>query len=239
MANIYGDLAKYYDLIYSLKDYKNETKKINALISKYKKSKGDSLLEVACGTGKHLEYLKKDFSCTGIDLNEGMLKLARKRHSGIKFVRGNMIDFKLGRKFDIITCMFSAIGYVKTYENLEKTLKNFSRHLNAGGIVIIEPWFTKSAYKAGNPHMSTYESKGIKIARLSVSEAKNGVSIMDMHYLIAEHNKKVKHFVDRHELGMFDVVRTLKLMKSAGFNPRFLKKGEFDNGRGIFVGAKP
>ena len=67
--SIYGELAKYYDLLYSFKDYKTEASKIIQLIAKYKKSKGDSLLEVACGSGHHLEYLKSKFSCMGTDLN--------------------------------------------------------------------------------------------------------------------------------------------------------------------------
>jgi UDP-N-acetyl-D-mannosaminuronate dehydrogenase len=33
-------------------------------------------------------------------------------------------------------------------KNLEKTMKSFAKHLKKGGVVIIEPWFTKSIYKA-------------------------------------------------------------------------------------------
>ena len=58
--SIYKDkeLAKYYDLIYSWKDYKKEVENINKLILKYKQSRGKRLLEVACGTGHHLQYFK-------------------------------------------------------------------------------------------------------------------------------------------------------------------------------------
>ena len=34
-----------------------------------------------------------------------------------------MIDMDLGKKFDVITCLFSSIGYVKTYSNLEQTAR--------------------------------------------------------------------------------------------------------------------
>ncbi|MFX1344099.1 MAG: methyltransferase domain-containing protein, partial [Promethearchaeota archaeon] len=73
---MYKELAKYYDLIYSWKDYRKETNKIEKLIKKYKKSDGNKLLDVACGTGKHVEYLKENFSCTGIDLNVEMINIA-------------------------------------------------------------------------------------------------------------------------------------------------------------------
>ena len=167
-----------------------------------------------------------------------MLNIARKKFPDIKFIKGNMINFEIDERYDVITCLFSSIGYVKTYENLRRTLINFSKHLKTGGVVLIEPWFTKASYKVGAPHLTVYQNKDTKIARVSVSKAKAGVSIMEMHYLIAERDKKVKHFVSIEELGMFETQRTLKLMKDAGFKARFMKRKSFDRGRGLFVGVK-
>jgi len=47
---IYRDLAMYYDLIYTWKDYKTEADTIKKLIATYQKSDGNTLLEAACGT---------------------------------------------------------------------------------------------------------------------------------------------------------------------------------------------
>ena len=80
---LYKKLAKYYDLVYSWKDYKKEANKIRKLIKKYKKSEGKGLLDVACGTGGHLKFLKSNFSCTGIDINDEMLKIAKKKVRGL------------------------------------------------------------------------------------------------------------------------------------------------------------
>jgi hypothetical protein len=85
--------------------------------------------------------------------------------------------------------------------------------------------------------MSTYEDNDIKIARLSVSKIKENVSVLDMHYLIAIRNKDVKYFIDRHELGLFEINETLNLMKKAGLNAKFLKNG-LKKDRGLFVGVK-
>jgi ubiquinone/menaquinone biosynthesis C-methylase UbiE len=235
--SLYRDLAPYYDLIYTWKDYKKEVDKINKIIARYKKSNDKDLLEVACGTGHHLQYFKQNFSCTGTDINQGILNVAKKKTKNVIFKKADMINMNLNKNFDVITCLFSSIGYVKTYTNLQKTLKNFANHLKTGGVVIIEPWFTKSAYKAGSPHMITYESKDLKIARLVVSKVKGNVSEMDMHYLIAERNKEVKHFVDRHELGLFEIDKTLQFMKQAGLKTKYLKSGLMKD-RGLFIGVK-
>ena len=58
---LFKNFGKHYDLIYSSKNYKQEANKIKKLISKYKKSSGKELLEVACGTGRYLKYFKKGF----------------------------------------------------------------------------------------------------------------------------------------------------------------------------------
>lgn len=235
---MYGESAKVYDLIYSWKDYRKESQKLLKLIRKYKKSKGKELLEVACGTGTHLQYLITKFNCTGLDYSKGMLDEAKRKLKGIRFIQANMINFNLDRQYDIVTCLFSAIGHVKTYENLDKTINNFAKHLKKGGVVIIEPWFTDKTYKGdGSPYMHTYDGRDIKIARLNVSFKKNRMSIMDMHYLIAERGKGVRHYVEKLELGLFEIDKTLELMKRAGFDARFLKNGLMKD-RGLYIGIK-
>lgn len=234
---MYKELAKYYDLIYSWKDYEKETLKINEIIKKYKNSDGNKLLDVACGTGKHIEYLQENFSCTGIDLNEEMIEIASDNMNDVSFKQADMINFNLNDSFDVITSLFSSIGYVKSYDNLEKTIMNFSNHLKTGGIVIIEPFFTKSTYTVGLPSMTTYDGEDIKIARLNTTKLENDLSVMEMHYLIVERDKDVKYFVDRHEVGLFDVDRFLEIMKTSGFKAEFLKDGLM-RGRGLYIGIK-
>lgn len=234
---LYRELAKYYDLIYSFKDYQKEAVRIKALISKYKKSEGKDLLDVACGTGRHLEYLKDEFSCMGVDVSNEMLEVAMKNADGVVFEQADMTKLNLGKQFDVITCLFSSIGYVKSYSNLRETIQSFARHLKTGGMVLIEPWLTKSVFKEGYPSMETYDGRDVKIARLCVSKIRGNFSVLDMHYLVAERGKVVTHFVDRHQLGLFDIDRTLAIMKKAGFQTKFLKKGLMVD-RGLFVGVK-
>jgi len=234
---LYKDQARYYDLIYSWKDYKKEAEDIIDLIKKYKKSQGHDLLEVACGTGKHLEHFKDQFNCMGVDINNGMTKIAKSRLPKINFKQADMINMKLDKEFDVITCLFSSIGYTKNYENLQKTIEGFVKHLKQGGIVVIEPWFTKDTFTVGTPHMTTYDGENIKIARLNVSAVKGDISILNMHYLIAEKDKDVIYFSDNHELGMFESQRILELMKDAGLEAKFLEEGFMAN-KGLFVGVK-
>lgn len=234
---MYKQLAKYYDLIYSWKDYKVEVNRIKELIKKYKKSEGDKLLDVGCGTGKHLEYFKSAFSCTGTDINAEMLEIAKEKVSGVIFIQADMISMDLKKEFDIVLCLFSSIGHVKTYSNLEKTILNFSNHLKKGGIVIIEPWFTNSTFDAGRPGMTIYDAEDIKIARLNSTKTEKDISILEMHYLICERNKDVEYFVEKHELGLFEIDKFIEYMTKAGLKAEFLKDGLMKE-RGLYIGLK-
>jgi SAM-dependent methyltransferase len=234
--------ARYYDRIYSWKPYAAEAEGVKKLIHEYKQAKGKGLLDVACGTGKHLQYLKNEFYCMGTDVSEPMLVEARKNNPEIVFRRADMIRLNLHKQFDVIICLFSAIGYVKTYANVERTLRNFYFHLNIGGVVIIEPWFTRAAFRKGAPHMTTYSDDDTKVARVNVSKVRGNLSVLDMHYLIAERNGTVKYYAERHEVGMFEFDRILALMRKTGFRSKFLRgrlnlaRGAED--RGVFVGVK-
>ena len=234
---LYRDLAKYYDLIYQGKDYAREASELKKLFSRYKRSAGMRLLDVACGTGLHIRHLRDEYDCTGLDVAEEILRMARKNVEDVEFIQADMTSFDLGRRFDVITCLFSSIGYVKTYRNLRKTFQNFSEHLVRGGVAFVEPWFTRDVYDVGRPSMTTYDDEDLKIARLSVSEIRDGVSVMDMHYLVAERGRRVRHHVDRHELGLFEVDETLRIMAESGLESQFTSEGLMP-GRGLYIGCK-
>ena len=233
---LYKKLAKYYDLIYSWKDYKKDSIKIRNLIKKYKKSDGKEFLDVACGTGEHLKYLKNNFSCTGIDINNEMLKIAKKKVKGIVFKKSNMINFHLNKKFDVIICLFDSIAYLKTYRNLEKTIKCFYKHLKHGGVMIIEGFITKSQFKPNHLYMNVHDSNNLKVARIGTSKIKNDLMLAEMHYLIGEKGK-IDYFSETHEIALFDINKVLKIMKKFGLEGTFIKRGLMKD-RGLYVGVK-
>jgi ubiquinone/menaquinone biosynthesis C-methylase UbiE len=234
---LHTKLAKYYDRVYSFKDYLDEAIRLQNLIIKYSESGGNSLLDVACGTGLHLKHLKDDFSCTGVDISKAMLKIARKNAKGVTFKDADMKTMRLGKQFDVIVCLLSSIGYVKTIASLEKTIKNFSKHLKKGGLALIEPSNAKSAYLNGEPRITTYDGKNAKIARINYTNFRQATAVLNMHVLIAERGKDAKYYVDRHELGLFGISTTLKIMKAADLKSKYLKNGLMP-GRELFVGIK-
>lgn len=67
---MFSKSAAFYDAIYSFKDYAAEAVEVQGLIEKRNPDAG-TLLDVACGTGLHLQYLAGAFDVEGIDLGAG------------------------------------------------------------------------------------------------------------------------------------------------------------------------
>ncbi|MBI4008918.1 class I SAM-dependent methyltransferase [Candidatus Roizmanbacteria bacterium] len=238
--HIYTDKSSYYDLVYKWKNYRAETSTLIKLINRYKKSFGINLLDVACGTGEHLRYLRSIYNCEGLDISQNQLTIASEKLPDITFHTGDMIDFNLEKKFDVIICLFSAISYVRTITRLKKTLTNFYHHLKKGGVLIIEPWFDKGSkdFKIDIPYMTTYEDNSIKITRISIAKIQGNLSIMDTRYLIGEKNKGIYYFSEKHILGLFKKKEFLKLLKKTGFRSEFLSRGLINEDRGLYIGLK-
>ena len=129
----YGKMAKYYDLFYKDKDYNKEINFIVSLINDRK-----TILDVGCGTGIHMHLLESiGYVVDGIDLSKDMLDIADSRVNG-KVYQGNLLDYKINKKYDVIISMFAVFNHLNSYEELEQGIINSYNHLNDNGILIID-----------------------------------------------------------------------------------------------------
>jgi ubiquinone/menaquinone biosynthesis C-methylase UbiE len=228
--------ARIYDKIYSWKDYKTEIERLVPIIRESLQSEGHRLLDVACGTGVHLELLKKHFDCQGLDISEEMLEVARARNPEITFHHGDMLDFDLGRTFDVVTCLFSSIGYVLTQRNLHRAVASMARHLVPGGVLVIEPWLTPDVLRPNSVHMVTVDEENLKVVRSCTSFVEERRYWSDFHYLIST-PEGTEHVVERHEMGIFTVEEMKAAFAAAGLEVDYDADGLM--GRGLYIGRKP
>jgi SAM-dependent methyltransferase len=233
---MYTKSIPFYDDIYAFKDYQAEAKLLLDIIREHLHSGGKRLLDVACGTGKHLELLKEAYEVEGLDLSLELLDIAQERTPDVLYHNEDMMDFDLGREFDVVTCLFSSIGYVKTLDNLNRAVKCMSNHLIAGGVLIIEPWFTPDSWNPGTVAANFIDEPELKIARMNISCVEGKLSFFDFHYLIGT-PEGVQKFVERHELGLFEIEEMSEAMKGSGLEVIYDDEGL--TGRGLFIGRKP
>lgn len=230
---MYSKSAHLYDEIYCrMKNYEEEAGKIEQWIKKCH-PKANTLLDVACGTAEHIKYLKLKYQIDGVDITPEFVEIAKKKNPECKFFKSDMTNFNLGKTYDVITCMFSAIGYAMNVENLNKTLRCFKKHLNRGGLLLVEPWFRPDQWNVGKPHMQIIDEPLFKVCRANTSKRRDNVSIIDFHFIVAT-DKDTVYFEEVHELGLFTDQEMRDSFEQAELDLRYDEKGIFD--RGLYIG---
>jgi SAM-dependent methyltransferase len=232
---IHAQSSQYYDAIYAAmgKDYAREAETLHALIQKHGRLPGNTLLDVACGTGAHSYYLQNHYAITGLDIDADMLAEARAKCPGVEFHQGDMVDFDLGRTFDVVVCLFSSIGYVRTLENLNRAAMSMKRHLRPGGLLVVEAWLRLGEFTEGYMTGIFVDQPTVKLARMNISKIEAGVSILDFNYMVAT-PLGVNHFIERHELGLFTDDDYRRAFQAAGLDVIYDPTGL--EGRGLYLG---
>ncbi|UCD74730.1 MAG: class I SAM-dependent methyltransferase [Phycisphaerales bacterium] len=229
--------AIYYDRIYAAvgKDYAAEAAQLKAIIAHRKRSAGNSLLDVACGTATHAVHLSDEFEITGFDIEKAMVELARECCPSGTFLVDDMRDFDLKRTFDVVICLFSSIGFMKTRADLDAAVGNMARHVKPGGVLLIEPWITSDNFTGGHSQVVAVDEPELKLARVTRSDREGDLSVLDMQYLIAT-PEGLEHIAERYEMGLFTEEEYLSAYKRAGLEVELDPKGLMD--RGLLIGTR-
>ncbi|MGZ4338687.1 MAG: class I SAM-dependent methyltransferase [Gaiellaceae bacterium] len=231
----YTHRPELYDVEYSFKDYAMEAAAIEAIVRE-RHPEARTLLDVACGTGRHLEHLRAQFACEGVDLDEGLLEVARTRIPDVPLHRGDMRDFDLGRQFDVVTCLFSAIGFVGGPGGLAAAARSLAGHLAPGGILLVEPWITPEMWIPNRPHLLTHEEPGLVLARVTLSGLRDErVSTTEMHYVVATPDG-IEHFVEHHDPYLFADDEMRSAFEAAGLAVEHDPEGLI--GRGLWIATR-
>lgn len=236
---MYGaELAEIYEVIHQGKgkDYQAEAEEIARRVRTARPGAA-TLLDVACGTGAHLRHFSELFPhVEGLELAEPMAAAARRRMPGVPVHTGDMRDFGLGRTFDVITCMFGSIGYASTEAELKSTLACFARHLEPGGVLAIDPWWFPETYLDGYVGGGLSNADGRTVARVSHSTREGDASRMTVHYVVADAESGVRHFVETHLISLFSRERYEAVLAETGFTVEYVPG--LHSGRGLFLAVQ-
>lgn len=118
------------------------TDRTNCLVERLLRQSGvESVLDMTCGTGSQVFYLKeRGYNVVGSDFSPPLLEIARdkakKMNYDLQFIDGDMRTLKVG-KFDSVITIFNAVGHV-TKEDFLKTMENINSNLNLNGLYIFD-----------------------------------------------------------------------------------------------------
>ena len=134
-----------YLLLYNHRNNSDAFKQAKLIISTIDPDKGDKILDLACGNGRHCRIFQDmGFDISGLDLSVSLIKNGKKADKSLSLVVGDMRE--IPGKYDIILSLFTSFGYFQEDEENKSVIKSVSNSLNPGGwfwLDFLNPYFVK------------------------------------------------------------------------------------------------
>ncbi|MBW6433405.1 class I SAM-dependent methyltransferase [Actinoplanes hulinensis] len=138
---------------------------------------GGSVLELGCGTGHKLIPIAADgHPCTGLDLSTDMLAEARRKAGDrgvtVRWLRGDMRAFDLGRTFDFVFIAANSLLHLHEAGDLVTCFRTIRRHLAPGGRFVFDVF---------NPNVRLLaRADGVRRTRETFPDPDRGIVTVDV-----------------------------------------------------------
>lgn len=244
----YSLFAKYYDEIMEVVDYQMWTNYLLSLLRVHR-YKARTILDLACGTG-NMSYLLADlgFKVIGLDKSSEMLIQARKKqikHQGqVEYYQGDMRDFKLDEKQDLIICLYDSINYLLSASEIVKAFSNIKKALQAGGLFVFD-FNTCHRIKRIAEESHLYEGdRYICLWRDSVNQ-KECIWQVELEFLIQGNDEIYRRYKENHQEKGYSLKEMKGYLKEAGlevlasYRAYSLQEAQESDGRIYIVSSLP
>ncbi|HTY35343.1 class I SAM-dependent methyltransferase [Mycobacterium sp.] len=217
------------------KDWAAEARDVTNLIRR-RRPNASSLLDVACGTGAHLETFRTCFEhVEGVEVAPAMRDRAVRRLPGVPIHPQDMRTLDLNHSYDAVTCLCTAVGYLNTVEEMRVVVQRMADHLMVGGMLFVEPWWLPEQYIDHYVGSDLVHDGDRVLARVSYTEKRDRAAHMQVRWLVG----------DPSGLRSFDIVEVFTLFTREEYLAAFEDAGctahyqlGWLTGRGIFVGIR-
>lgn len=195
-----------------------------------------SLLDVACGTGAHLDTFRTCFDhVEGVEVAPAMRERAERRLPDVRIHDDDMRCFDLGRSFDVVTCLCTAVGYLDTVAELRDAVRCMAEHVTPGGVLVIEPWWLPEKFIDGYVGSDLVHDRDRTLARVSHTRRHDRAAHMEVRWLVGDPTG-LRSFTVTEVFTLFTRDEYFAAFEDAGCTVGYHEG--WHTGRGIFIGVR-
>lgn len=223
--DVFKDYAYYYNAFYADKNYRYEAGQVDHLLKEY----GENIKKVinfGCGTGRH-DIILDDlgYLCTGIDMSELMVKLARenaeREQKDISFSVADIRNYEPEEKYDAVISLFHVMSYQVGNHDILNAFKTARKALEKGGLFLFDIWYGPGVL-SDKPALRVKEAgddrnRIIRIARPIMYDKENRVDVCYEVLVVDRDGNNVKLINEMHSMRYFFVPEMEMLLSQAGF----------------------
>ena len=130
----YDVISDAYDIVYA--DTAEKVLPVKQILAKHGKR---DVLELGVGTGLFaIPLLEQGFHVEGLEISQGMIDLVRQKSPALRVHHGDLRDYSLGKQYEAILVLSSALVLVDDHAEVQQALRCARRHLQQGGLLLLE-----------------------------------------------------------------------------------------------------
>jgi SAM-dependent methyltransferase len=227
---IFDSYARYYDLLYSTKDYVGEALFVDQNIVLNNGQKGD-LLELGCGTGKHaIELARLGWRVEGVDQSESMVLQAKNRaldvdaelQKSLAFQVGDVRKYRSKKKFNVVLSLFHVVSYQTKTSDLRAQFMTAWQHLESDGLFFFDFWYGP-AVLTDKPtvRVKRLNDADLEVTRIAEPELlteKNQVIVNYQLFLKNRQKSEVIELKESHPMRYLFIPEIEEYLNTAGFD---------------------
>lgn len=203
--------TKYYHTLYQHRDEKEAKIFIQKLIENLQIPKGEKVLDLACGKGRHSITLNElGYDVIGADLSSNSIAIASKSSKpGLHFVVHDMRETIPNTSFSAVFNLFTSFGYFDKESDNLKVLESIHKMLEEKGLLIID--FMNITHVINK--LTPEETKNINGIEFRISKKYDGKHIFKE--IKFEDNREKFHYTEKVQVLTFEIFE--KLLSQTGF----------------------
>ena len=129
----------YYHILYKNRGDEEAQEFMQNLVNFLKLPQGASILDLACGKGRHSVYLNKlGYNVTGVDLSANSIAYAKQFENECLRFRTHCMCKPVGEKFDAVFNLFTSLGYFDDERENRESIVAIKDEIKEGGWGVID-----------------------------------------------------------------------------------------------------
>jgi len=132
--------SPYYHILYKNRDYTEAELFLNNIVSLMKMPVGSSIIDLACGKGRHSVFLNNaGFKVKGVDLSANSIDYAKQfENENLHFEVADLRNLCIEPQFDYAFNLFTSFAYFKSDEENQQVLNQFRHCLKPNRILLLD-----------------------------------------------------------------------------------------------------
>lgn len=189
----YSVFARYYDELTANIDYVRRGEYFHEIIKKFKATKENILLDLACGTGSISEVMARlGYDVIGVDNSDEMLGMAieKKFESGlnIQYLCQDMRKLDMFGTVDVIICALDSINHLANLNDVRKVFEGVAFFCEMNGLFIFDVNTLYKHRKILANNTFTYETDSVYCIWENTLNAETDEVRMNLEFFEREEN---------------------------------------------------